>query len=273
MTIPVVTPAGPADPTTTTPGQAPVGESVRVQEPAAEPAKPGPATGEPQFTAEQIEAARRQEKDKLNRLEQGDTERKALLEELSTLRAEREERAAAEAKREAEAEDAAKAKREADMSAKSLLEQRTQEWEERFATMERERATERETLAKEAEYNRLRAYAQERVSAERDSIAPELHDLINGNTQEEIDASVELMKSKTQAILDSVQQAQTAARSQMRGVSATGFTSQGPLDSDGGYRNLSAEDIKNMPMAEYQKYRSQLLGAASEQHRQRGIFG
>lgn len=280
MGTPLAAPARPgeADANPEKPPEAPAAapnppaDTVTVKEPGAgDAAKPGADT---RFSAEQLEAARRQEKDKLyGRLEQGDAERKALLEELATLRKDREDRAAAEAQRQTEAEEAAKAKRESDMSAKSLLEQRTQEWEERFSQMQSDRERERETLAKEAEFNRLRAYVQERVSAERDSIAPELVDLVSGNTQEEIDASIETMKAKTGQILQNVQQAQVTARSQMRGVSTTGFTSQGPTDGDGGYRNLSVQDIKNMSMAEYAKYRDQLLGAASEANRQRGLFG
>lgn len=251
--------------------QPPAGEQITVQEPADSAKQQRGADG--RFTAEQVEAARRQEKDKLyGRLENSDAERKALLEELAQLRKEREERTAAEAKQREEVEAAAKAKREADMSAKALLEQRTQEWETRFAEIQADREREREALAKEAEFNRLRAYTQERLAAERNSIAPELIDLVAGNSQEEIDASIDVLKTKTMAILESVQQAQTANRSQMRGVSTAGFTSQGPMDNESGTRQLSANDIKNMSMAEYAKYREQLLGAASDSYRGRGLF-
>lgn len=281
MTTPTVTPARPGEPGTAPapPPAAPAtppAETVTVREPATDPAKPATATDPAApSSADQLEAARRQEGDALfKRLETtGDAERQALLAELVTLRKEREDRAAEAAAQKAAAEEAAKTKRESDMSAKALLEQRTQEWETRFAQMQTERERERETLAKESEFNRLRAYAQERVGAERDNIAPELLDLVSGNSQEEIDASVEMMKAKTAQILQSVQQAQVAARSQMRGVSATGFTSQGPADNAGGELQLSVEDIKNMPMATYAKYREQLLGAASQAHRQRGLFG
>lgn len=261
---PHVPPSQPAEPP-----QQSAGETVTVTEP-----KPSKPEGEEQrFTASQLEAARRQEKDKLyGRLENGDAERKALLEELATLRKEREERTAAEGKQREEAEAAAKAKKESEMSAKSLLEQRTQEWEQRFQEMQAEREREREVMTREAEFNRLRAYTQERLAAERSNIAPELVDLVGGNTQEEIDRSIDLMKDKTNTILANVQQAQTANRSQMRGVSTAGYTTQGPTDNESGSRSLSAADIKNMSMSEYARYREQLLGAASANGNGRGLF-
>lgn len=274
-------PAAPPDakpdaPTTPdAPQQPPAPETFTVTEPPAEdnpPARPRDSQG--RFTAEQIQAARREEKDKLyGRLQEADAERKALLAELEAFRTERENRQAAEAKAREEAEAEAKAKREAEMSAKSLLEQRTQEWEERWAQAEAERQREREIAQREIEYNRLRAYIQEKVTTERDNIAPELLDLVTGNTQEEVDASINLLKDKTAAILANVQSAQQARRSQMRGVGTGGYTTQGPMDNESGTRNLSAADIKNMSMQEYAKYRDQLLGAASDSYRQRGLFG
>lgn len=239
--------------------------------------KPGPpaAAGSDgkAFSAEDIARARQEEKDKLYGRLNKDTERLTSLEaELAALRAEREQREKDEAERLAAEEAAAKQKAEADMSAKKLLEERSTEWERRFEEIQKEREQERAALAKEAEYNALRAYVQERVGAERNNIAPELVDLVQGNSQEEIDASIELLKAKTNQLVESMQQAQQTARSQMRGVSATGYTGNGPTDQDAGNRQLSADDIKNMPMSEFAKYRSQLLGAASNQNSNRGLF-
>ncbi|MEU1816100.1 hypothetical protein ABZ543_13015 [Streptomyces roseifaciens] len=224
------------------------------------------------FSAEDIERARQEEKDKLyGRLTKAEERFTTLESELATLRQEREAREKAEAAKAAAEEEAAQVKREADMSAKKLLEERSTEWERRFAEIQEERSREREALAKEAEFNKLRAYIQERISAERTAIAPELIDLISGNSPEEVDASVELMKAKTAAIAQSMSQAQQQQRSQMRGAAVTGYTPNGPTD-DSGYRQLSAEDIKAMPMSEFAKYRSQLLGAASQSSVNRGLF-
>ncbi|MGW1261200.1 hypothetical protein ACWD7Y_04465 [Streptomyces drozdowiczii] len=270
-------PNGPQDsPAGTTPGPAtgtavtPEG-TVHVQEPAQPQQQPGGQ--DPRFTAADLERVRQEEKDKLySRLTKVDERSEALEAELKQLREERQAREAEEAQRQKAEEDAAKAKAESEMSAKKLLEERSSEWEERFKRIEREREQERAALAKESEYNKLRAYIQERAGAERDTIAPELVDLISGNTPEEVDASVQMLKDKTAQIFQSVQSAQETARSQMRGVAATGYTGNGPTDGDGGSRQLSADDIKNMPMAEFAKYRSQLLGASAKQNNNRGLF-
>ncbi|MET9360394.1 hypothetical protein ABZX93_05745 [Streptomyces sp. NPDC006632] len=245
---------------------------MTVQEPAKE-APAQPAGPDARFTAADLERVRQEEKDKLySRLTKVDERSEALESELKTLREERLAREAEEAQRQQAEEDAAKAKAESEMSAKRLLEERSSEWERKFSELQQEREQERAALAKESEYNKLRAYIQERAGAERTNIAPELVDLISGNTPEEVDASIELLKDKTSQIFQSVQSAQETARSQMRGVAATGYTGNGPTDGESGSRQLSAEDIKNMPMAEFAKYRSQLLGAASKQSNNRGLF-
>jgi predicted nucleic acid-binding Zn-ribbon protein len=237
------------------------------------PQQQQPAQGSRTFTAADIEKARQEEKDKLyGRMSKGDERLQALEAELKSLREEREARQREEAERQAAEEKAAKERAEAEMSAKKLLEQRSTEWEERFAEIQREREQERAALAKEAEFNALRAYIQERVNAERNTIAPELVDLVSGNSREEVDASIELLKAKTDQIAQSMQTAQQQARSQMRGVSPTGYTGNGPMDGDAGARQLSVDDIKNMPMSEFAKYRSQLLGSAASNNTDRGLF-
>ncbi|MFC9505417.1 hypothetical protein [Streptomyces sp. NPDC057002] len=234
---------------------------------------PAPPAQGRTFTAEDIAKARQEEKDKLySRLTKGDERLQALEAELTTLREEREAREKAEADRQTAEEQAAKEKAEAEMSARKLVEERSTEWEQKFAELQREREQERAALAKEAEFNRLRAYIQERLTAESNSIAPELRDLVAGNTPEEVDQSIEMLKAKTDAIFQSVQQAQQTARSQMRGVASTGYTGNGPTDGDAGARQLSVDDIKNMPMSEFAKYRSQLLGAAANNSSNRGLF-
>lgn len=254
----------------TAPPGTPPGTAVTVTEPLA--TQP-PNSGDARFTAEQIEAARREEKDKLYKRITDRDERHAQMEaELAVLQKERAERLQEAEDAKKASEEAQRAKKESDMSAKALLEQKSQEWEARFSAMQTEREQEREALAKELQFNELRAYVQEKVNAERDSIAPELLDLVSGNSQEEVDASVALLKAKTSQILESVQQAQVQTRSQMRGVSTAGFTGNGPTDNDSGTRQLSAEDIRKMPMQEYAKYRNQLIGAASENVTKRGLF-
>ncbi|MEU1552155.1 hypothetical protein ABZ517_05460 [Streptomyces scabiei] len=262
------TPAPPAHPGTG--AQANADGTVTLRTEANPPAPP--AQGRT-FSAAELERARQEEKDKLySRMQKGDERLQALEAELKALREERESREQAEAERQAAEEKTAKERAEAEMSAKRLVEERSTEWEQKFADLQAEREQERAALAKEAEYNALRAYIQERVNVERNSIAPELVDLVSGNTREEVDASIEMLRAKTDAIFQSVTTAQQQARSQMRGVSTTGYTGNGPTDGDAGARQLSAEDIKNMPMSEYSRYRSQLLGAAANTSSNRGLF-
>lgn len=264
---PAGNPGGPATGTAVTPEG-----TVTVQDPP-KPPEQQPVGQDARFTTADLERVRQEEKDKLySRLTKVDERSEALEAELKTLREERQAREAEEAQRQQAEDDAAKQKAESEMSAKRLLEDRSSEWEKRFEQIEREREQERAALAKENEYNRLRAYVQEKAAAERANIAPELVDLIAGNTPEEVDASIEMLKDKTSQIFQSLQSAQEIARSQMRGVAATGYTGNGPTGADSGSRQLSAEDIKNMPMSEFAKYRSQLLGAASKQSNNRGLF-
>lgn len=219
-----------------------------------------------------IENARRQEREKLyGRIDNADKRLEAMNAELATLRAEREARLAAEADAQKAREDAERDRQLAETSAKDLVLQQKADWETRFAELQAEREAERAQLAKEAEYNSLRAYTQEQVRLAADDIAPQLLDLVTGDSQEEVDASIEKMKAKTAAILSEVQEAQTQIRSQMRGVSTTSIPGAAP-DNGTGTRTLTAKDIQNMSMPEYKKYRSQLLGAAASQNKNRGLF-
>lgn len=46
----------------------------------------------------------------------------------------------------------------------------------------------------------------------------------------------------------------------------------GPLDTQTGQRQFSPEEIRNMPLSEYQKYRDTLLGTGAASNG-RGLFG
>lgn len=255
---------------------------MTVQSPEATPPAPAPATftvteppapagasgsgPEGRFTAADLEKARGEEKDKLyGRITKADERLAAMETELAQLRQERDARLQQETESAQAVAEAEKTKRESEMSAKKLVEERTREWNERFAALQQERETERETLLKEAEFAQLRAYVQERVGAERENIAPELIDLVAGNSPEEIDASVELLKAKTAQIFEGLREAQQQQRAPLsRGVSPTGLSANGPGQGDGGgTRQLTAKQIKELSMADYQKYREQLLGSAA----------
>lgn len=235
------------------------------------PAPPAPAA-EPRFTAEDIQRARQEEKDKLyGKISKIEEQNTTFLQEIEQQRAERERLQAEAAEKQRLAAEAAKAKAEEEMSAKDLLAQRDQEWSARFAQIEQEREQERLLFAKEQEFNALQSYIQRRVAEERDSIAPELLDLVSGNSPEQVEESLNTLKGKTQAILESVQQAAIQQRSQMRGVSPTGYATTGPMDSDPGHKTYSLTDLRDMPMSEYAKIRGQ-LGVGQQAGNQRGLY-
>lgn len=210
------------------------------------------------FTAEDIARARQDEKDKLyGRIEEMGTQ-------LQTLAQEREERAAAEQARLDEIAAQEQAAREAALDTRQLLEQKDTEWNQRFAQLERERDTERALREQEGRYMAVNEYRRNRIEQEQHSIMPELRDLINGTTEEEIEASIAAMQQRTEAILASVQGAVTQQRQQVRGVGITA-PPVGPMEQQTTFETLTPDDIRSMDMTTYAKYRDRLLQQTRQQ--------
>jgi hypothetical protein len=240
--------------------------------PAAVVEPPAATPAEPRFTAEDIAKARQEEKDKLyGRISKIEEQNNKFLKEIEDQRKAREAAQADEEKRRKDAETQAKSLAEQDMSAKDLLAQKEQEWTSRFEQFEREREQERTLFAKEQEFNNLQTYIQKRVGEESENIAPELLDFVGGNSPDEVEASINTVKAKTQAILESVQQAAVQQRASMRGVSPTGYSTTGPMDTDPGHKSYSLQDLQAMPMSEYAKIRGQ-LGVGNAAQNQRGLY-
>jgi hypothetical protein len=232
---------------------------------------------------EAIEQARKEERDKLYaQLNKGDERFQQMQAEVERLKQVEADRQKEIEKREREAEKARKAKEEAELSAKELLAQKEQTWQQKLDQLQQEQEAKMAEIAKqqqlqqamwdkEREMGKLALYIRDRIEAERDNIAPELLDFIDGNTPEEVDASIERVKAKTAAIVEGMRQAQQAARAGMPGTApsagATGITPG--LDTGTG-QTLTAEDIKGMSMADFRALRPKLgMGSASGQ----GIFG
>lgn len=235
-----------------------------------------PATPPAQtFTADDLEKVRKQEKEKLYKELEALREQTAALPtvtaELDALRKEREEREARETAAKAEAEAAAKAKAEAEMTARELVEARQREFEEKLAEMQRERAAEQAALEKEREFAKLRDYTQARIAQEQSHIAPELLDLVDGNTRDEVDASIELLKAKSAAIAEKIRGTQQQMAAQQRGVSPAGAGMTGPMDMLPSTQTYSADEIRDMPMKDYvAKIRGKFINGDA---RSRGLFG
>lgn len=164
----------------------------------------------------------------------------------------------AEADKQAAIEEAARIKAESELSAKELAEKYRTESENKIAQLAAQQDQERALLAKELEFMKLQSFAQRRVAEERDNIAPELLDFIGGNTQEEIEASIEMVKTKTAQIVENMRQAGIRQRQGMPGVApAAGTNGITQLDQPTD-RQYSADDIKGMSFGEYAELRKRV---------------
>src|SRR5690606_28819993 len=146
-----------------------------------------------------------------------------------------------------------------------------EEWGKKLESIKQESEHKLALLEKERQLASLQSYTQRRINEERDNIAPELIDLITGNTEDEVEASITMMKAKTDAIFTNLQDAQTQVAAGMRGVSTSGYSAtDGPLENQSVQKTYSVDELKSMPMSEYVKYRDKLHGAASIQNQ--GMF-
>lgn len=243
--------------------------------PDVDPAQPqDPQT----FTAEQLEQARRdaieqarkEERDKLYaQLNKGDDRFKEMQAEVKRLQ-DAEAARVKEADKAARAVEAAKQKAaEAELSAKELLDKRQAEWEAqrqkdrdeqsaRLAEIAQQQQLQQAMWDKEREMSALQMYIRDQVEAERDNIAPELLDFIDGTTKEEVDASIERVKTKTAAIVEGMRQAQQQQRAGMPGVAPSGGATALTPGIDTGNKTLSPEDIKGMSMKDFAALRAQM---------------
>ena len=221
------------------------------------------------FTADDVAKAREQEKAKLY------PQMEKMKEELSALKKAREEeesrRAQFESQKEAERAAQENAKAEEELSAKDLLKKKEQEFKSMLEAerLERERAF--ALLDQERKFKELMNYRQQRVEQERESIVPELIDLIDGNTADEVEQSIAMLKEKSARILSSAQQAMHSARQQMAGTRITN-PAAGPLDNDSDQQSSTPDSIRDMSLADYAKQRAKLLGNAAS-NRGQGLFG
>lgn len=232
--------------------------------PPAKPADPPapPAGNGRTFTAEEVERIRKEEKDKLY------PQMQSMRDELDQLKAQREQAEAERKQREKDEKAAAKKKSEEDMDVRQLLEERQREWaaqqqeqEARFAALSAEIERRDALLEQERRFNFLMEYRRAAIEANADAIIPELRDLVTGNSEEEIDASVASLVERSNRILEQVSTARAGAT---RMPAPSGATAVGPLDTTPGTQTLSAEDIRNMSMEDYMKNRQKLIGSAGQ---------
>ena len=224
------------------------------------------------YSADDLAKAREQEKAKLY------PQMEKMKEELANLKKKAEEEAALRADKEAkraakEAERSAKQKEkeESELSFKELLAKKEQEFAAQLESERLEREKAFAILDKERQFNELVNYRSARLEQERDSIVPELIDLIAGNSQDEIEQSIAVLKEKSASILQSAQAALQSVRQQQKGDSVTAPAS-GPLDNDPSQQSFTPDSLRDMSMADYAKQRAKLLGNAAS-NRGQGLFG
>lgn len=235
-----------------------------------------PRNEEKYFSEEEVQKIRQQEKGKMyKRLEDADTRVKTMEEQLSVLSRERES-AIKDAETRARKEAELLRQREVEeLSAKELLLKREdefnhrinqveEEWGQKFSDLEKQRQAQDAMLEKERQMQQLESYRQRRIQAEQESIIPELIDLVTGNSEEDIENSIKVLRERSSAIIEAIQRTSQPARPKGAPVTAP---PTGPMDNQQEYQTLSAEDIRNMPMDQYVKMRDRLLQARSPRGR------
>jgi len=224
------------------------------------------------FTEDELEAARRQEKDKLypkltkleEKLAQFEQERQAAI-----------DAAQAAAQR---AEDERKKREEEELGLRDLIVKKEdelkaqfntvqQEWEQKLTALQQQNEAQQALLERERQYQALTAYKNRRIQEDQDELMPELLDFITGNTEEEIESSISTIKERTAAIVGGIQQSLGQQPQRVRGVSPTGATPSGPLENVTEQQTLTSADIANMSMEQYAQIRGRLMEAASATRR------
>lgn len=216
------------------------------------------------------ERVRKEERDKLYpQISRNDDRSKAMDAELKELQAYRKKQEKEAADRDAVVAKARKDAEDAELSAKDLIAKRDAAYEARLDQIQAENARQLAIMAQEVKFNQLQAYIQRRIIEEQDTIAPELQDLIDGDSPEAVEASIERMKTKTEQIVANLRGAQTRQRAAMPGVApSAGTNGVGPLDTPGD-RQISAEDISQMGMGQFAELRKTLgMGGSNNQ----GLF-
>ena len=260
---------------TATPNQGEPVITVPAEEPPAPPAEPvvqqtqnpPPPTHQHTFTVEDIEKARREEKEKLYpRLEK-------MSEQLEVFAKEREEQQRLAAEQAAREEEERKRREEEEMDVRTLLQTKEEEWEnslknvqseweQRYQALEEERNAQAALLEMERKFQELEAYKSRRIQEEQDNLMPELLDLITGDSEEAIDASISTVAAKSSAIVGTIQQHMPQQRV-VRPVPATGSAPNGPLENSTEQQTYTMDDIKSMDMATFAQNRERLLAAVS----------
>lgn len=254
-----------SDQAVTDPVETPPGVEDRTQqEPQTPPVKVSGQSDPKMFTQEDLDKAREQEKSKVYKRLETMQETIARLERESRERQEAEEAASREAQEQAERE------RQENLSAKELIAEKEAQWRREQEELRQQIEQERALRERESQFAELMDIRNQVITEYQDRVAPELLDLITGETPEQIQQSAEDMAARTERILAQTQEAMQNARQQMPTARVTAPASG---ENAGANRQYSPDEIRNMSMADYAKHRASLLGKGAGGPKNRGLFG
>ena len=131
-----------------------------------------------------------------------------------------------------EAETARREREEAELSTKELLARRDEEWSQRFNSLEQQREQDKAVYEQERRLAELESYRVQRIEQESEYLLPEIRKYIQGNSPEEIDASIEAAKADSESVFQNFtqfNQQQQVPFQQPRGASPTA-PPVGPLE-------------------------------------------
>ena len=224
------------------------------------------------FTEEEVEGIRKQEKDKMyKRIEEADSRVKSMEDQMGIIASERESARKEADERKSKESDLLRQREVDELSAKELIAKREDEfnlklkeidgdYQRRFAEIEAQRQAQEAIIEKERRLQELNSYRQRRLGEEQENIIPQLVDLVAGGTEDEIETSISVLRDRSNAIIESIQQATAQQQGRLRGAPVTA-PPVGPMETQTEYQQLSAEDIRNMTLDQYAKMRDRLLNA------------
>lgn len=219
------------------------------------------------FTAEQIQKARQEEKDKLY------PQLETMREQLNELTKARDEKIESETKARKAAEKLADDARKADTNTRDLLEQQKAEFDAKLAELQTQREQEQAMQAMERSFQELQTYKEQALTANFENIIPQLATEVretNHSSREDIDKHIARLAATSASIMQEVQQAQQAARAGMRGGSVTAPPT-GPLDTYSGNDSvMEAAHNGTLSFDDYVKNRDKLMSSVSQSG---GLYG
>ena len=158
-------------------------------------------------------------------------------------------------------------KKEEARELRDLIAKKDEEWEAKLAAEREERQKALALVDLERRHAALQNYLAQRMLDAGEMIAPQLRQLVGGNSEEEIDAKINELVEISGSILGDTQQmiAQTNAARPTVGVTAPPI---GPSDMTATTRTYTPDDLKALTPEEYADRRDSLLRAASQSRRQ-----